>query len=435
MDTDLRNVTYGHVIAHNDVMAVNCTERRVFTPDANFTAVGHDNCRSTVLSSNTHTGAIVESIYALDTYVTPAVCAIGCLGNCLNLAVLTRTRFRQTDGNAESGAHLGLILLAISDLIYCLVLFPRALLPTTHSLFANKGFRFLYQMYGDGLITTLSLTSTWIVVVMAIMRYFCICHPFFSRKWDSAGCARFVYPVTCALCVLLNVPAFLRYKEDTVAIDDRFMYLVDINDSLDYKTRAGKAVIWLKAVVRVYIPAVCLVFCNFSLIRALQQSRRMRIQSHVQENLRGRRLITVTLIAIAIFFIVLVFPSETMDFFLNFIRRDVTRTEMFLLARSIANILQVINFSFNFILYCVINVHFRSVLFDMCGLSQHCQHSMESPHYRPSRSGQRPGVTRMSSFPTYTSDVILLRSAGASFKTSIEEKVETFDTTAMVTQP
>ncbi len=333
----------------------------MFNPNASVPCFSPDN-----LSPRQR--LITETIFVLDTYVTPGICAIGCLGNLLSLFVLTRTRFRQTDGHTESVAHLGLILLAVSDLSYCVVFFPRVLLPTTHSLFEAQGFTFYYQLYGEGLVGSVSLVSTWITVVMAVLRYFSICHPFVSRKWESLTAAKYLYSVTCLVCLVINIPQFLRYRHDRLVMDDTVYYIIDINTKLDHKTSLGLGLLWLRAVVSVFIPGVCLLLSNVGLIQALRRSRRVRRQCYVRESLSlcCRKWITMTLIVIAVGFIVFVFPSELMDFFLEFIRKDNHKTEAFLLARAIANVMQVANFAFNFLLYYVINVHFRNVLCRTC---------------------------------------------------------------------
>ena len=63
----------------------------------------------------------------LDQYVTPTLCTLGLLGNLINLAVLNRRRFRRCEGSreGEGTAHLGLLLLALSDLLFCMCSSPK----------------------------------------------------------------------------------------------------------------------------------------------------------------------------------------------------------------------------------------------------------------------------------------------------------------------
>ena len=114
----------------------------------------------------------------------------------------------------------------------------------------------------------------------------------------------------------------------------------------------------------ILIPMLILSICNCSLIKALRRSNRMRRHFRVQPaaNNSSKR-ITLTLIVIMIAFLILVFPSEIMDLFADQIRKN--QTEVFLTVRAFANVFQIINFAFNFILYCVVNVHFRGMLLQM----------------------------------------------------------------------
>ena len=67
------------------------------------------------------------------------------------------------------------------------------------------------------------------------------------------------------------------------------------------------------------------------------------------------------LIIIATMFIILVFPSELMDFITFSCDSYCNWIEKLLLFRSLANLLQVVNFSCNFLVYVIWNMHFRTV--------------------------------------------------------------------------
>ena len=67
--------------------------------------------------------------------------------------------------------------------------------------------------------------------------------------------------------------------------------------------------------------------------------------------------ITPTLIAIVCAFLILVSPSEIIHFYYYTIQHD--QVEAFNMAIAVTNMLQTINFSLNFLLYCVVNAQFR----------------------------------------------------------------------------
>ncbi len=81
--------------------------------------------------------------------LTPIICTFGFAGNGINLVVLSILCKRKTDGARESGTQLGLIVLAMSDLLFCVFMFPRGFVPEHKSLFERKDFWLYYQVCGN----------------------------------------------------------------------------------------------------------------------------------------------------------------------------------------------------------------------------------------------------------------------------------------------
>jgi hypothetical protein len=69
------------------------------------------------------------------------------------------------------------------------------------------------------------------------------------------------------------------------------------------------------------------------------------------------------LIAIMVMFILLVSPDFLLDFFTYIVPAiDISNYESVIIVRSIVNILHISNYSFNFILYWVMNSYFRRTM-------------------------------------------------------------------------
>ena len=222
-------------------------------------------------------------------------------------------------------------------------------------------------------MTTFILISTWLTVAMGVMRYIAICHPFKSRMLNKRVYAKLTYVFTCIACLAFNLPSFMHYKILSLNLDGQTVLLIDIG-YMDQDQFRGRLFVWIKVTFGVIIPVAIMIFCNCSLIHALRKSYRMRTRSHVvQDGGSGRgTTITLTLIIIIIVFVLFVFPSEMMDFSSDFLQGNQesdSSIELFLMFRSFTNVLQVVNFSFNFILYCIINVHFRKTFISLmtCG--------------------------------------------------------------------
>ena len=246
-------------------------------------------------------------------------------------------------------------------------------------------------MYGNGLINTFISCSTWLTVALATFRFLGICHPFRARLLtDRYMTPHLIYIMVFVCSITFNLPWFWYYQvvvfpclrhsssndvtgAPTVNISSQLIhyYIMDIG-YFDHRKPFGLAFQWFRLLLNIVLPAFLLVFCNFSLILALRQSYQLRREHSVKQQLqtasRVKNRITLTLVIIAMTFIVLVLPCELLDCLSDYLYSgtDTTRNENFLVARSVANVLQVVNFAFNFLLYCAINAHFRSALTDLC---------------------------------------------------------------------
>ena len=308
------------------------------------------------------------------TYITPGLCMFGILGNIVNLIVLTRLRLYKLENRNDRGANLGLAVLAVSDMMLCLALFPAAFTDPTFAVFRQRSFLLYYQAYGTGVVTTFILTSTWITLTLAVIRYFVICHPFSMIAFYSRRAVRPIYFIVCVVAVTINVPTFLHFQISEIGyVDNTTLYFIDLG-IMDGKTTLSQVFQWIKFTVFIAIPALILVFCNCSLVSALHSSGKLRQQYQANKGpIKRQNRVTMIMIIIALGFILLVFPSELMDFFMDYVKLDPSRTELFLTLRVFANLLQMINFSCNFLLYCALNVHFRHVFRDvfLCGVARH----------------------------------------------------------------
>ncbi|CAD5117707.1 DgyrCDS6456 [Dimorphilus gyrociliatus] len=307
----------------------------------------------------------------LDRLVTPVLCSLGVIGNLLNLYALSVVHFyKSLNGvrHKETATHFGLVTLSISDIFFCLFLIPRSFTNTKASMFSDcdNTFSGYYQMYSTALISTCLTSSTWITVAMALLRYAAICHPFSAVTFSGRSASKIAYGVVLLSSIIFCLPLFWEYKTHVIPStkDNCKDYILDVG-YMNYSKTPGQIYLWIKVVVATFIPAILLAFSNLALIRALRRSYRMRRLCHVRSDTTTvSSRVTLTLIVIVVAFIVLVFPTELMDFFVHILVNNET-TEQFLIARSVANLLQVFNFSSNFLLYCALNPMFRSVICDL----------------------------------------------------------------------
>ena len=120
-------------------------------------------------------------------------------------------------------------------------------------------------------------------------------------------------------------------------------------------------ILW--AVVNNVVPLLLLVYFNVCLCRKIYRSYKMR-QKFKQEHHSGHEnsshVLTITLVVIVLMFFILVAPSEFVIHAANLTNTNNTYTSMSV--EAVMNFMQSLNFSVNFILYCIISPYFRKTL-------------------------------------------------------------------------
>ncbi|CAH1779857.1 unnamed protein product [Owenia fusiformis] len=313
--------------------------------------------------------------YVVYRFGLPLVCGFGFLGNVLNLIILTGKRIQRSLKNMERSANICLIALAFADAMFCLCAFPTTFLPHDNS-FENKGFMLYYGIYSAAIINIFIMISTWLTVNLATERYLAICHPLKSRKIITLGRTKFAITSVFIVSILFNLPVFWRYAiiSDT---DDpcvngtnyRMVQMVIGSTKFDHAYRA----VW--AIFGNFMPLVMLIFFNACLMRKIHQSKinRKRLAANAQRETSSEsessNRVTLTLVAIVVMFCVLVAPSEIIKHLAYIIANNLDENYTYLTIEVVTNLMQTINFSANFILYCIINRSFRRTMKHMfCGL-------------------------------------------------------------------
>ncbi|KAK2148432.1 hypothetical protein LSH36_498g02012 [Paralvinella palmiformis] len=301
--------------------------------------------------------------YLFSGLLIPAFGAFGVVGNILNLTILS-WRYNKREINVlERGALLGLIALAVSDLCFCLGILPGAVFYDSKAKFSAKTFHYYYQLYGVYLHDVFIKISTWLTVVIATARYVAICHPLKARIFAGLFATKVAIVVTYAAWFLLLSPILWSYHvyHYEAASQNVSFFLLDIGQfAANAPFRLSFTYLW--ALLGYFFPVVVLAFCNIKLIRALRESVKWRECSarNAPSGREGNTRITSTLVCLIAMFIVLVSPSELLHFYL-----DVAQPETYAstkLAILSVNLLQTVNFSFHFVLYCAVNVTFRRTI-------------------------------------------------------------------------
>lgn len=299
----------------------------------------------------------------------PILCVFGILGNILNIIILTRKQLKRSMDRMEKSVHLGLVALAVSDLLFCVAAMPLGFTSRSKITYTEMdAIHMLYYMaYNQPFINMFMLSSTWLTVVMATGRYLAICHPLHARGLVGLKATKVAIFCIFLFSFLFNLPPFWEKTilESQCASNCKCYQSIPINSTaLISNIIFSYNILW--TIIGVFLPLVLLAFCNFCLIRALRESNRMRRMYRANQPKgqgSGHRL-TPTLIAIVLMFIILVMPSEILKFLKTYILKSKHNYQyiIYQTASIITNFFQAINFTINFVLYCVINVHFRETV-------------------------------------------------------------------------
>lgn len=305
--------------------------------------------------------------------LVPIICVFGILGNVLTLLVLTRKRLKVTCDGTERTVHIGLAALAVSDLLFCISSLPHGFYEKNRYDYPSKSFELMYRTYSHVFINTFILASTWLTVTMATSRYLAICHPFKARHLIGMTGTKVSVALVYIAALLLNIPRLFHNRIATMCIDGQLVHFFFRAPSNDPKQQTIYA--WIYFTLGIFLPLMALAFCNFCLVRALRESSRIRKRyrvpaAHVDSNYR----ITSILVTIVIMYILLVSPAEILLFVQDRLPPSMSnnRNTPLLITVEVTNVLQNLNFSCNFILYFVLNVHFRQGLRDLLCLCALC---------------------------------------------------------------
>ena len=328
----------------------------------NTTGTGSDAMNMTSVTDEEQS-AILLAFDLLKKYVVPVICVFGLLGNILSLVILTRKRLKLSVDGTERTVHIGLTALAVSDLLFCVCLLPHGLMKRDVFSHPDHSFTLIYATYSAAFINTFILTSTWLTVTMATGRYLAICHPFKARHLIGITGTKTSVLTVFIICLLFNIPRFFEMRIGEMTCQDGSGRYFSELSYLARGQRAHTIYIWFYFIFGILLPLGLLAFCNMCLVKALRKSSKLRRRcrvpaAHVDSNYR----ITAILVTIVVMYILLVSPSEILLFVKD--RLDMTSWtrpayNSFALTLEVTNILQTINFSCNFVLYFILNVHFR----------------------------------------------------------------------------
>ena len=295
---------------------------------------------------------------------TMVICAVGIVGNCFNVVVLLIKCNMRKLQPLEFNANITLLALALSDLLFCALVFPHPL-TDGFSYYYTLGDLWViyYRYYGHAMVNLFLMSSTYMIVILAVERYIVMYYPLRAKLVLYKGTTTCVILLMFFLCICATLPYFFnKVVVECTSAGGETLY--ELLHRWDYNSVTHKAltayITYIWPSLAVFLPLSLLFFCNIKLIYGMQRVHLLRQKSCPGQRVKAiNHQITVILIIIIFVAIILLMPADVV----KLINPFETWGEAGYIVADVVNAMQSVNFSFNFLLYCVMDKSFYRILF------------------------------------------------------------------------
>jgi hypothetical protein len=297
--------------------------------------------------------------------LTIIICGIGIIGNIFNVIIFLKRAPYIKANSLEKSANVGFLALSVCDMFFCGLAMMKHILPPNQMVYETVNVSLFFELYLRPFLDILFKISGWLTVTLAVTRYLAVCHPIKTRQYFNAKqtyIAIFLCPI---IWVLLMMPLFFTFRVERITCYEQELIALDFGAfATNIPLRNGFQLMW--TILGFFVPAVILMFCNTSLMVAFRQSARVRASNSHWLSQQGKlshknRKITLTLIVVVVMYILLVTPSQILQFVIDLSDNDFW-SPSFRDVVEICNVMLVANSCLNFFAYMLINVYFRETL-------------------------------------------------------------------------
>ena len=312
-----------------------------------------------------------ESFYVLNGLIGSVICIIGILGNIFTIFI-----FSKMIKVNHSATTVFLLAMAVADLfvvvfyllygLLCLATPPVPLL-SAHDFTIDQvgGFVYTYYYLWTYPTNTFVTISTWLTVSVMVFRFIAVYHPLKATRWCSMRRAKIVLITVNILSIIIYIPEWFVIKARSIPTHKIFYFA----ETSLIKDEAFHNIyfIGLIEVLNSLLPfTICLVLTVMLLWKLKGRNSELIQVNSSQVSFNKRRSkeqkrIGTMLLAVVTLFIVCTIPSLIWRGLKYRIGSQEETEDSFIIARSVADIFQVLNHAMNFIIYFLSNRKFYQI--------------------------------------------------------------------------
>ncbi|KAK2169479.1 hypothetical protein LSH36_9g00002 [Paralvinella palmiformis] len=296
--------------------------------------------------------------FILNTIFAGILSCLGFIGNSVSYAVLAK------DKEAPVAAYL-LQTLALFDNFFLSTWFLHFSLADSFTyvgILDQFHVTWLYiRVYSYPLLFVAQTCTIWMVVLIAISRYVAVCKPYRAVRYSSLRNVRRAVLGVVLFATVYNVPRFFETKLVQIVVGGRNSTRYRLERTTFGNSRTYGLLYFdsLYYIFSFILPLILLTFLNTKLTLAYRRVQRRRQQFRLrQENYDHD--ITLVMIVVILVFILCNAPARIVQIIWGYRLQKCLTVEFLLI--EISNVLEVLNSSVNFVVYCVFRSQFRFIL-------------------------------------------------------------------------
>ncbi len=241
--------------------------------------------------------------------VIPVFCVLGILGNLLCVVVFS-ARMQEKLEVIEAGSIWGMMGLAISDFLFCLVTLCSSYTQHTKMLYRKRTYSLYVVLYSGYFINLFIKTSCWITMLMALYRHFAVVNPINSRKYLNSAFMITAILISFLFWCLFLMPLLWSYETKEIHCPSQDPIIQLSVDIFLINLSLQQAFTYSWAAIGFLVPVCTLAYCNINLILSVRASSKKSVRQSTNVRNSAQLRMNVTLISLIAAYFLLGLPGK-----------------------------------------------------------------------------------------------------------------------------